>query len=555
MYDESKKDPNEEKAKRIISLATKAFSDSERQNCESTWAELAEFMLPNQQGKFFGDSSRGVKRDTRVFDSTAIMSNRDLASAMHSTITNPAMQWSKLRFKQEDLNEDEEASAWIQKATKEIHSTLNDTNFDSQIGECYQSYSGLATMVLYQEDDDEQFWNFMSWNLGEVALVENKKGIVDTVHRKFTLKLKQAYEKFGAKIGEEHVKKLETDPLMDLEFYQSIYPRDAKDVKINDAGFATPESRPFASCYVMVKGSRLVKEDGFYEFPVYAVRWAKLPGEVYGFGPGHIARPDCRTLNKLREESLKAMAKAVNPSIISSQNNVVSADLRPGKITTVRRPDQFKEFITQTRFDAVKLEVEDLKGSIKSAFYVDKLLLPPRTETGEMTAYEIQQRLQQMQVILGPVLSRLNSEFLAPFVMRCLKSLLRAGRIPPIPDSVLAKLPQYKTGQKAPELDIMFVNSLARSQQLSELQNVQTFVQEVGAMAQLNPNVLDKPNWDGIIDYIAKVRNIDQDLLVSDKEVAAARDQKQKMQQAQMALGAGGAMSEMAKNLGAGKGQ
>ncbi len=42
------------------------------------------------------------------------------------------------------------------------------------------------------------------------------------------------------------------------------------------------------------------------------------------------------------------------------------------------------------------MEEERLQNSIKSAFYIDKLMLPPRTETGEMTAYEIQERLTDL---------------------------------------------------------------------------------------------------------------------------------------------------------------
>jgi hypothetical protein len=542
----------ESAGKEIVKKADKAFKSAERHNCEATWQLLAEFVLPSHNAKFFDDTSKGTRKDARVFDSTAIQCNRDLASAMHATITNPAMKWSKLRFKQDELNDDKSGGEWLMTATDAIHNALNDSNFDSQIGRGYQSLSGFGNMIIFHEELEKdgvfQGFNFTAWHIAELCFVENALGIIDTVYRKFKLSLKQAAEKFGEKIGEELIEKLETDPLMELEFVHCISPRPKNEIELNDVGLAPADKRPIASVYVMKKGSKIVKEDGFYEMPVYVARWSTLPGETYGYSPAHVALPDTRTLNKVREESLRALAKSVNPPIFTTKQNMISGDLRPGKISHVRDINQIKEFVTQTRFDAVKLEVEDLKGSIRSAFYIDKLLLPPRTETGEMTAYEIAQRLEQMQTILGPVLSRLNSEFLAPFILRCLKILFRAGQIPPIPPAVASKLPQTQGGSVL-DFEIMFVNSLARSQQMSELRNVQSFLQETAALAQIDPQVLDNINGDAVISYMSKVRNIPENMTRDSKEVEGIRQQRAQQQQMQQAMSMGEQGSNIIKNI------
>ncbi len=550
---------NEEgnKGKELLQKAQKAFTISERANVESVWAELAEFILPSQNSRFFDSTDKGTKKDLRKFDSTAVICNRDLASAMHSTITNPAMKWSKLRFKETELNDDDAGSLWLDEATDAIHDMLNDSNFDSQIGQSYQSLCGLGTMVLFHEEpapEKNKLSNFIAWHVAEIAYAENDMGNVDTIYRKFNLTLKQAKEKFGDKIGDDIVEKCRTSPLEEIEFYHCIYPREDYRENKSTMGKAPANKRPFASCYVMTKGAKLVLEEGYYEFPVYCGRWSKLPGENYGYGPGHVARPDVRTLNKLREEGLKALAKAVNPPIIATQNNIISADFRPGKITVVRDGEKLREFITGTNFNAVKMETEELKGSIKSAFYIDKLLLPPRTETGEMTAYEISQRLEQMQTILGPVLSRLNAEFLTPFIMRCLKILIRNQKIKPLPASLVEKMQAQGEGNKEIDLDVMFVNSLARSQQLGELRNVQTFIQEMMGMAQLDPSVLDKVDFDAVADYSAKIRGIPEKMIRSDEAVKATRDQRAQQQEMAQGLAAGEQVSNIAKNLSTGGG-
>jgi hypothetical protein len=533
---------NSDAGKELLRKAKKAFSLPERYNAQVAWALLAEFVLPNQNREWFGDVTKGIRRDRNVFDSSPIQFNRDLASAIHSTVTNPAMHWSKLRFRQDDINDNRDAVNWLDQASSTFHNHLNDSNFDSMIGQCYQSYSALGTMILFQDED----FNFDAWHLAEVSFVENDKGYIDTAYRKFKLTLKQAYEKFGDEIGEDMVSKMETDPLQEIKFYHCIYPREVSKVKYNAIGLANPKERPFECKYIMEKGSKVVLEEGYYEFPVYVSRWSKLPGETYGFGPGHIALADIRTVNKMKEKYLAALAKAIDPPYVTTKQNMINGDFRAGKITTVRDMNGFKEVLTGSRFDVANISIEAIQESIKSCFYIDKLLLPPRTETGEMTAYEVAQRLEQMQQILGPVLSRLNTELLSPLVIRSLKILLRKKLLQPLPKSVAVKLP--KNTNLA--FDISFVNSLARSQQMSELRNVQQWLQEIMMFAQSKPEVLDNLNADTILAYSARIHNIPENLTLDPDAVKALRDQRQKQQEMQMGLSAGEQGSKIAKNLG-----
>lgn len=544
----------EQKAQDIIKKSTKAFTTSERMNVEATWSLLAEFILPNANGGFFGDTSKGVRKDRRVFSSVGSQANRDLASFLHATITNPAMEWSKLRFRSDVLNNDKDSVTWMQDSIKKVHVAFNESNLNSEIGEGYNSLSALGTMALFHEEitgEDGQFekFNFCTWHLSEIAFAENQIGMVDTIYRKFTMTLKQLFEKFGSVIGTDLLDKLETSPLEEYHLIHAIYPRSIKDVKYSAEGVALPMNRPWASCYVLCKGQKLLKEDGYYEFPVYVPRWSTLPAEIYGYGPGHTALSDIRSLNKVWEEGLKALAKSVNPPIFSTKQNMFTADLRPGKINQVRDVNQIKEFVTNSRLDLLQFAMENLSMTIKSAFYIDKLLLPPRTETGEMTAYEVAQRLEQLQQILGPVVSRFNDELLTPLIMRSIKILQRNGVIGAYPTKIVevAKM----VGTKAIDVEIIFVNSLARSQQMSELRNVQTWLQETAMMAQgLGPEVLDLIDKDEVIAYMAKIRGIPEQMLRSDQDVAATREQRNQQMAQQQMLQAGEQVGNIVGKVG-----
>ena len=186
----------------IIKKADRLFNNTERSNAAATWELISEFMLPNQSGIFQGEDTKGGKKTSRLYDSTAVQLVHDLAAAIHSTLTNPATKWSKLRFKDDALNNNAQATQWLEDVNIAIHDVLNESNFDTQVSKNYQAFCCLGTMVLFTEEDDrDESGNFNglrfeAWHLSQVAFLENKRGEADTVYRKFKMTLKQMKERF-----------------------------------------------------------------------------------------------------------------------------------------------------------------------------------------------------------------------------------------------------------------------------------------------------------------------------------------------------------------------
>ena len=543
---------SQERGRDFIKKADKLFSSPERENARATWDILSEFILPNQSGIFVGEDTKGGKKTSRLFDGTAPMANNDLASAFQSTLTNPASKWSKISFKDDELNNDRDSVVWLEDANNKIHESLSESNFDTQLSKNYQAFCCLATMVLFQEEQDRELsgtfggMRFESWHLSQVAFAENNLGSVDTIYRKFKWSAKQALERFKDKTPDTIRECAEkgNDPSKEFEFYHCILPRDPSQVNINELGLAAGIDRPFASIYVYKEEGDIVEESGYYEFPVYVNRWSTLPGEVYGRGPGHLALPDTRSLNKVKELSLNAVAKAVDPPLLTTKRNILgSLNLAPRSVNVVRDINGIREMTPQARFDVTQFQVEDLRNSIKSSFFLDKLLLPPRTETGEMTAFEVQQRLEQMQKVLGPTLSRLNSEFLSPLITRSFKMLLRSGELLP-----LTPLLQ----ERGVSVDIAFVNSLSRSQQAEDIANITAWVQELAGLAQADPTVLDYVDSDGIAKHIAKVRSVPEVAIRPDEEVAEIRENRAQQQAAQQQLDQAVQAADVASKTGLG---
>lgn len=528
----------------ILKRAEKAFDSTERKNAEPRWDILSEFLLNNQSGIFTGsgpantlasEQTPGAKKTQRVFDSTGMQAARDLAASFQGTITNPATTWSKIRYTDDKLNDNEEAVKWLEEVNRIMHNKFNESNFDTEIGKGYQSFTALGSMALFHEPQDDgeagllEGFRFSALHLAEVVWEENKDKLVETVYRKFDMSARQAVEKWGVEnLADKIIECLEKDPDKKFKFLHAIYKRDPKEVKLNSVGLAPAKERPFASLYIDMSSGNVVEESGYYEFPVHVARWELMPGEVYGRGPGHVSIPDVRTLNRLRQRALEAIDLQVRPPIFANQRDIFGPlDMRPNAVNILRDINGVREFATQARTDVVQFSQEDLRNSIRQTFFLDKLLLPPRNETGEMTAFEVAERTSQMQRVLGPVMSRLNSELLSPMIVRSFKMLLRSGQLPEMPNVIK---------EQGLDIEIVFVNSLARAQQVEDIQTIQQLAQQMAFMAQVNPEVVDNFDVDGAFRHIAKTLGVPEVVVKGADEVAELRQVRAQQQQQAVAM-------------------
>ena len=518
----------------LVRFCEQAFNRTERLNARDMWQKITDLVLPNSYTNFSTASlntSRGHKTTQNLFEPTAIQANYDLAAAINSTMTSPTTTWSKMRHKDDNLNEDPIVTKFLSDANSTIHKYFADSNLYQQLHKGYQSLTALGNMALLHDmrrDKEGRFngFQFTAIHLSQLAWSENQEGIVDTVYRKFPMTARQVMERWPDTVPEDLAKIAEKEPLRELSVMHCIKPRDPKQVRESAVG-VPGKYKEFASIYVLMESNHILEEDGYDELPIYVIRWSTAPGEEYGRGPGHIAYPDVMSLNLLRYHHHQATALAINPPLLAIAGGLMSnqLDLRPGGITFLRRLDALQPMQSAARIDVAQLEEQSLKDSVNKIFMLDKLMLPPRTETGEMTAYEISQRVEQMQRVLGPTLTRLNNELLNPLVTRSFKMLYREGYLPEIPEALR---------QNDLDVDVLFVNQLARAQNTEVIMITQRFLQDVALMAQMDPSVLDIVNLDKTAQMAGRTYGVDEEILRSDDEIQQIRRAREEQQQAMM---------------------
>ena len=150
-----------------------------------------------------------------------------------------------------------------------------------------------------------------------------------------------------------------------------------------------------------------------------------------------------------------------------------------------------------------------------------------------MTAREVLERTQEKMNILGPVVQRMQFEFLGRIIERVYNILDRARMFPEPEDEETQELLRNQ------ELKIEYISPLAQAQKMSGLVNIEQAVAFVAQIAQFNQAALDKVDWNETINRYFDMLGAPAAMKRTDDEYLAIQQKKeeemQKMQQMQQA--------------------
>ncbi len=177
---------------------------------------------------------------------------------------------------------------------------------------------------------------------------------------------------------------------------------------------------------------------------------------------------------------------------------------------------------------------EQIRGRINRFMFADLFLMLANSDRRQITAREIEERHEEKLLMLGPVLERLNSEFLNRLIDRVFGIMLRAGLIP--------EPPEVLQGQT---LKTEYISVLAQAQKQVALGGVDNFLMRVGQIAQMSPSSLDKVDFDQVIDETGEMLGVSPRIIRSDEDVAAQREQQANQAQMQAMAQMAGPMAQM----------
>jgi hypothetical protein len=85
-------------------------------------------------------------------------------------LTNPSTPWFALRFKEDGMENEDEAKIWLESATEVMYTAFNRSNFQQEIFELYHDLITFGTAAMFIEEDDEDLIKFSTRHINEVLL-------------------------------------------------------------------------------------------------------------------------------------------------------------------------------------------------------------------------------------------------------------------------------------------------------------------------------------------------------------------------------------------------
>lgn len=510
---------------------------SERSNFEAHAQEIAEVISPRKLD-FVGMRTPGQKQMNRVYDPTGIHANEMLAAGLHGMATNPSTKWFSLRMvgmtiqnakgETVDVNEDQEVLEYLSTVEEIMWQRLYQpgTNFTTSLHECYLDMGAFGNSILFVGQRGNGGLMFEARSLAECVFCESAEGRVDTVYRctEYTVRqMKQMQASDGWTISSAVEEKYQKE-LFDekIKVIHAVFPRGEREY-----GKKNTSNMPWASCYFEHESCHELEVSGFPEFPYQVGRWSKYASELYGRGPGMTALPDVKMLQAMVLTKIKLLQKAADPPMWLKDDGVVGQTRTiPGGINYWRGNPNEGVMLQPVSLQGIQALVEDIAGvreQILRTFFADIMRM---TDRADMTATEVVHRTAEQMRLFGPLIGRLESEFLGPMVERVFGILMRMGLIPPAPEIIQDQ-----------EFTVEYVSPIATAQKQQSANGIVQVMQMIGVFgpeiaAQIAQKNLDV---DKLFRWLWDLFNNEPDLLRDEGDVDADNQNQQMATGLQMA--------------------
>jgi len=511
---------------------------TERSEWRTHWREISDYLLPTSARFYTSDRNRGSRKHNAIIDSTASRALKVLAAGMMAGMSSPARPWFRLTLADEELAEFSSVKEWLADTQRRMLHIFAGSNTYRVLHSVYMELGAFGTSAVMMMNDATRTIHHYHSPVGEFALAADYRGRVNTLYREFEKTVGELVGEFGYENCSDSVRNMHDRGDLDkwVKIIHAIEPRVDRDPRMKDQ-----KNKPYASVYFELgadAGSKQVlREGGYDEFPVMAPRWSSMAGDVYGTSPGMEGLGDIKQLQHMQLRKSQAIDYQTKPPLqVPSSMRQREIDWRPGGVTFVDQVGQ--QNTVSTLFNVgldinhLVMDMQEVRQRIQSVFHADMFLMLANGDTTRMTATEVAARNEEKMLMIGPVLERLQNELLKPLVDTTFIKMIEQGNIAPPPEEL-----------QGVELDVEFVSVLAQAQRSIGVNSVDRYMNSIGMIAQMRPEVLDKIDVDNWADSYGDMLGVDPDLIVPSEEVAVIRQQRaeqaaqeqQMMQMQQMA--------------------
>ncbi len=511
-----------------------ARAETKRRQWDSLLRETYRLALPNQDDPDI--HTRGSKRDSEIFDGTAVRATKWKRAKLHGDLFPPFRHWT--RFLPDTLDEDDlgpaDAQEWAEyaeDAERKFHKAIDRSNFHLEVPLALGDAMVSTGALLIQEGTPDDPLRFEAVPISQVVPEESPDGTIRTVFREFDVPGRDILERWpDAKIPDDKADRIKDDP--DAAF------------KVVEATLWQTETRDYDYAVFILDGECRIVTRSYKSSPWVVFRMDKATGETMGRGPVMDARADIATANKTKELILKNASIACTGIWQAEDDGVLNPaniKLVPGAIIPKAAGSEgLRPLEAPGKFDVSQLLLQDLQQDIEHAIKGPSL---PPVDAGARTAYEMGERRADQMAVDIPMSLRLLSELDFPLVTRCLAILAS----PSMAGSPYAIAP-FDMGER--EVRPVPVSPLVRYQDISDAQEQQ---QALMMAMQIDPEItmtlLERERY---IRGFLKAHGFKADNMRSPEDVQQERERQAQQAQAMQMMQDVAAAGEAATKAGQG---
>lgn len=402
----------------------KRFKDAlaRKSNWITHLEEAYRFSIPHRNTFF--DETKGAKKNTDIFDSTAVLGVPAFATKMQALLVPPWREFTMLQLGPDmpkRVRESSRLKILMAESTEVMFSHIHHSNMALQVHESFQDLAiGTGCYDLMGGPLGGKSLIFNAIPLTELVLEEGPQSTIETTYRELCMPVRHIGRQWpGSALPVELAKIVKDEPGKRMDFVEAV--------------IFDPERVVFEGVVIWKEKKERIWGATWNTNPRIVFRWSVTPGEVYGRGPIMQVLPDIKTANKVVEFILRNAAYQVAGMWTATSDSAINPyNFRPspGAVIPVRSNDQSNPTIKALeRSGSFELSFEvltQLQDVINRALF--QHLREPSDAVVSATQFAIENRELVNQT--GSSFGRLQTETVEATVSRSVDVLSRRGSMP-----------------------------------------------------------------------------------------------------------------------------
>ncbi len=507
------------------------------------WQDIGRFVNPRREDIRIEDAhnDKGQRFGRDIYDGTPLGALNTWADGMQGFLISQSINWFKSEMSNPVLNNIDAVRQWLQEYDRKMYSAFRRSNFYASLPAWLRDAGSIGTATLFTEEDiGEGLAVHTTIHPREVFIAENKFGEVDTVHRKFMMTARGAFQMFGNEVSSTLKNDVDTEPEKPHEFIHAVFPNEDRVF-----GKVTSSNKFFRSIYMETRGGdeggvgKIVRDSGFDVNPYAVWRFRKSSDEVYGRSPAADALTEVFSLNQIGKTMIQAAQKEVDSPLNVPIEMRGRVRIEPHGYNYYEDPQRIISSIgTGIKYPIGIDQQERLQKSLEDKYRVEFFKAFVGRQ-GEATATEILEIKSEQAGLMTAQVDSLYIEGLRKIfdIVSDIEdrrgAFSEAQGMPPMPPEI---------AESGGSINFILTGPLAQAQRrLFELRPINNTLDTLGPVAAvLGPEILDVINKDELSEIIVESGSFPQKAINSREVRRQIREQRAadaaRLEQQQLAL-------------------